>query len=216
MSDPLAQAEPPGPIVIKFGGSALGTPDWANRFRAWLGSKTASYENSHFVVIVGGGPLVDGLRTIDKQVRLDDSTAHWAAIRLMDEAARLVAAAFGDLELCHRYDDLLTRIYRPGVTILAVSQFLREIDPSLPGGPLPESWDVTSDSIAGRVAIALGARELILLKPRFVEAPGENVAALVAAGVVDRHFSALYGRIPLVRIDFLPPLSPAREAKREE
>ena len=31
--------------------------------------------------------------------------------------------------------------------------------------PLPHSWDITSDSIAAFIAGALGASELILLKP---------------------------------------------------
>lgn len=216
MSNPLAPADPPHVVVIKLGGSALGTPDWATRFRVWLESKTATYANTHFVVIVGGGPLVDGLRTIDKHARLSDSTTHWGAIRLMDEAAHLVAAALGDVKLCRLYDDLLTHICCPGVTIFAVSQFLSEIDPRLPGGPLPESWDVTSDSIAGRVAIALGARELILLKPRGVEGPGARLHALVATGVVDRHFSALSGQIPQIQVESLSSRDLAGEAKTEE
>jgi hypothetical protein len=54
------------------------------------------------------------------------------------------------------------------VPVLAPSAWLRRVD------PLPHSWSVTSDSIAAWVAKAVGARELLLIKP-----PGVSGGALV-------------------------------------
>ena len=54
---------------------------------------------------------------------------------------------------------------------------------------LPCSWSVTSDSIAGRLAIELSCRELVLLKSR--AAAGETVEENVAQGVIDEHFVEL-------------------------
>ena len=61
----------------------------------------------------------------------------------------------------------LAALRRPGsrgrIPVLAPRRFLDEIDASSPD-PLPHSWDVTTDSIAARVAVHLGAAELVLLK----------------------------------------------------
>ena len=52
----------------------------------------------------------------------------------------------------------------PGrIPVLAPRRFLDEVDARSPD-PLPPSWDVTSDTIAARLAVRLGAAELVLLK----------------------------------------------------
>jgi acetylglutamate kinase len=56
--------------------------------------------------------------------------------------------------------------------------------------PLPHSWDITSDSIAAFIAGALGAGELILLKP--VDGP---LDALVDRGFAGARPATLRVRI---------------------
>ena len=85
------------------------------------------------------------------------------------------------------------------VPVLAPSRWLRE------AGPLPHTWDVTSDSIAAWVAGAVGARRLVLIKPpnavggnlvdgHFSRAlPAHVTPVIVAADQVDRLHSALHG-----------------------
>ena len=51
---------------------------------------------------------------------------------------------------------------------------------------LPASWDVTSDSIAARIAALSRASRLTLLKSALP--PGGTIAAATAAGYVDRYF----------------------------
>ena len=69
--------------------------------------------------------------------------------------------------------------------ILDVESFLRDVEPAMPGEALPRNWGVTSDSIAARVAVALDADELVLLKSRL---PSGTLDALVAGRYVDRYF----------------------------
>ncbi len=52
--------------------------------------------------------------------------------------------------------------------------------------PLPESWDVTSDSIAAWVGTNVEAQEVVLFKSCLPEARTYEAAA--AVGYVDRHF----------------------------
>ena len=52
------------------------------------------------------------------------------------------------------------------VAVLAPSRWMRAAD------PLPHTWDVTSDSVAAYVAVALDARRLVLVKPAEVGADG--------------------------------------------
>ena len=58
---------------------------------------------------------------------------------------------------------------------------------------LPACWNATSDSVAARVAVVLGAAELVLLKSVAVPEPCDWVEA-GRRGWVDPHFAAVLGR----------------------
>ena len=53
---------------------------------------------------------------------------------------------------------------------------------------LPETWDLTSDSLAAWLAGALGARSLVLVKHGRFETETVDVRDLVARGAVDPLF----------------------------
>ena len=90
------------------------------------------------VVVPGGGPFADAVRAVDG---LPEAVAHRLAIAAMDQ----FGAVLGHLA--------------PGLDIVAaVDAFAGRAD-------IPESWDVTSDSLAVLHAGAIGARATILLKP---------------------------------------------------
>ncbi len=80
--------------------------------------------------------------------------------------------------------EFLRRLVGP-TAVLDAHEFAVE-DDARPGA-LPHSWDVTSDSMAARVALVAGAATLILLKStRLHEAESWQDAA--ERGLVDRHF----------------------------
>jgi 5-(aminomethyl)-3-furanmethanol phosphate kinase len=123
------------------------------------------------LVVPGGGPFADAVRAVDQQVGLDDAVAHRLALHAMDQLGVLLAPLL------------------PGrdITVLAVAQ-------AFAGRPdVPESWDVTSDSLAVLAAGAIGAEEAVLVKP--VEPPASTMTAgelkaLQEAGegtIVDRY-----------------------------
>jgi aspartokinase-like uncharacterized kinase len=168
------------PRVIKLGGSLLDWPELAASFAHWLAGQSPTTN----VLVVGGGRPVDVLRGIDCSQGLTDDQAHWLAIRVMSLAASRVAEMLPDAELTNSLDAACSPRAR-GLSILDVEPFLREDAARL--DRLPASWDVTSDSIAARVAARIGAEELVLLKSTLPTGPVDQ-DALARSGYVDRYF----------------------------
>jgi 5-(aminomethyl)-3-furanmethanol phosphate kinase len=164
--------------VIKVGGSLLSWPDLVPAFRRWLSMQPTAAN----VVVVGGGALVDAIRQLDRQHRLEAEVSHWLSVRAMSLTAELFVSLLGDARLVSRIEDLDRR----GVALQAVDveSFLRQDAKNSDG--LPCNWDVTSDSIAARAAHTLEARELVLLKSTL---PQEATLDLwCQSGIVDPYF----------------------------
>ncbi len=165
--------------VIKLGGSLLDWPELPVRFRRWLALQPLAAN----VIVVGGGPIVEGLRTIDRVHRLSIEASHWLAIRAMSLTTEIAS----ELLLVVEIIDALEHVNRtPGgpPQLLDVEPFLRAEQGS--ADVLPCGWDVTSDSIAAHVAHRLGASELVLLKSNFPDVSGKGDPKL--AGYVDACF----------------------------
>lgn len=166
--------------VIKLGGSLLDWPELAPRVRAWLGGQPPATN----IVIVGGGPMVDKLRALDREHHFSPAAAHWLSIRAMSLTAAIVAEWLEEATLVSSLEKL--RLAGPtSLQIFDVEHFLREDQGA--DGALPCGWEVTSDSIAARVAAIVSARELVLLKSA-LPAPGSSREAWARSGFVDAHF----------------------------
>jgi aspartokinase-like uncharacterized kinase len=98
------------------------------------------------LVVPGGGPFADTVRHYTGH--LDETAAHWIAILAMNQYGFYLAAP--ELEVV---EDIST--IKKGISILLPFKTLYEND------PLPHSWIVTSDSIAGWVAHQLNANLVI-------------------------------------------------------
>lgn len=159
--------------VVRFGGSLLTWPGWPEALLDLVDrlSGTAT-------IVVGGGPIVDGLREVDAAHPLPAELTHSLAIEAMGITARLVAAAAGlpvvDVPQAG-----------PGAAVLDAPRWLAN---SARGSRLPAGWGVTSDSIAATVALEAAAT-LVLAKR--VPPPATNLLDLAAAEWVDAHMPAL-------------------------
>jgi 5-(aminomethyl)-3-furanmethanol phosphate kinase len=123
--------------VVKVGGS-LGRGDSLRALCATLGELV---ERHPLRIVPGGGEFADAVRDADRRYGLADATAHRMAILGMEQFGLLLR-------------DLLPEAARNAVVMPA----------GLPLDDLPESWDVTSDSIAAWVAREVGAGRLVLVK----------------------------------------------------
>lgn len=191
--------------VIKLGGSLVSRRDFVPAVCEWLEQQQASRPEDHRVLLVGGGPLVETLRQLDALRAISASDAHWRAIELMQVTGRMVAGWLPAMEVVESFCDLRRRCAQPGQTLLLPERFLMDDEPNLEGDVLEEGWHVTSDSIAARLAICLGAARLRLIKSRRPAAAEANDWALAAQnGLVDRFFPRLAQRICHVSCDLLP------------
>lgn len=166
--------------VIKLGGSLLEFDQLVSAWTHWLVRQSAAVN----VLIVGGGKLVDAIREVDRANSLGDEAAHWLSVRAMGYTAANVASLLPDVGLVSRLNQL--DLTTAATSILDVWQFLFE-DDRFTADPLPCSWQVTSDSIAARVADRLRSQELVLLKSADPPAFG-NLEQLAARQFVDAYF----------------------------
>ncbi|MEX2093102.1 MAG: hypothetical protein WD971_10520 [Pirellulales bacterium] len=197
--------------VVKVGGSLLDSPELPRRLRAWLAAETAAQHDTHVVLIAGGGKWVDAIRHLDAHTPLGDERAHWICIALMDVTAGLIGAMLPELCTTSSLAEVESRLLVPGVTLLRPGEFVRECEPTLAGTRLPANWSVSSDSIAGRLAIVLGADEVVLLKsapPPTTPNGHDWLAGLAAARYVDAFLPTLRDELPGQRFETLPPQQP--------
>ena len=164
-------------VVVKVGGSLLGWPPLPARLGEYLEARAGD----RIVVVVGGGPAADWIRDLDRLHGLGPGRSHALALRSLDLSAHVLSALLPTLAVV---DSIASfgAIWEAGrLPLLAPRRFADGDD------PLPHSWDVTTDTIAARLAARLGASELALLK----SAPlpeGANPVEAARLGLVDRAF----------------------------
>ena len=132
----------PRPLVVKVGGGLL-RDEGLDGLRRACAEVNEIASRRPVLVVPGGGPFADAVRAVDEQVGLDDAVAHRLALHAMDQLGVLLAPLLPGRE----------------IGVLAVVE-------AFAGSPdIPESWTVTSDSLAVFAAAAIGADEAVLLKP---------------------------------------------------
>lgn len=176
--------------VIKLGGSLLE----AGRARAWLTHWAA--RQVPVVVVPGGGPFADAVRSQQRVLGYDDRAAHRMAVLAMAQTACVFQSWCPAWQPGHDVDDLraLVGAGRPALWCPTV----------LPA--TAEGWQVTSDSLAAWLATQLDARQLLIVKS--IAAPaGSPPAHWQAQGWVDAaftdHLTPFSGKVALVRWDAL-------------
>jgi 5-(aminomethyl)-3-furanmethanol phosphate kinase len=191
-------------VVVKVGGSLLGWPEFPSRLRLYLDRS----RHERQVLIVGGGRAADLIRELDALHNLGESRSHALALRALDLTAHLVAALVPGLSVIERPDELDDVWRRGRVPLLAPRWFMEMIDRNS-SEPLLESWEITTDSIAARVALHLSAEELRMLKSRGAGGLKRKSRAEAAlAGLVDPGFpraSASCPRVAIVNLRADPP-----------
>lgn len=176
------------PIVVKVGGSLFDLPDLGQRLEAWL----KTLPRSNVILIAGGGAAADVIREMDRIHRLGEERSHELALQSLSLMARvLLAVAPPSLPLFLLGDPESAGVAPQSFAVLDLYSFACW-DESRPGA-LPHCWEVTSDSLAARVAQVLQARELILLKSVTIP-PEMDWTEASRRGFVDGYFPTMIAR----------------------
>lgn len=169
------------PVVVKVGGSLFCLPALGQRLHAWL----TQLGIPRVLLVPGGGPAADAIRTLDRWQALGEEASHWLALRAMAVNAHFLARIVpqgrvaGSLAEC-------PGLWQSGLIPILDAHAFAVTDEGQPGS-LPHRWEVTSDSIAARVAVVAHAGRLILLKSTDI-APGTDWGEAGRRGLVDGYF----------------------------
>jgi aspartokinase-like uncharacterized kinase len=142
--------------AVKLGGGISADATALAAAVAAIASAAAAHS---LIVLPGGGPFADAVRTFDAGSGLSPDAAHWMAILAMDQYAFAIADKLEGSALVYDPDGVRTALAEGRVPVLAPFRWMYAAD------VLPHSWNVTSDSIAAFLAGALDAEVLVLLKP---------------------------------------------------
>lgn len=168
----------PRPIVVKLGGSLVAD---RSRLRAWLGH-LAEGRAGPCIVVPGGGPFADAVRAVQRAVAFDDALAHRLALDAMGHMAEVFQSLEPRLTVARDPEAIMAVPDAGGVAVWDPAS-LRNGHPAI-----PESWAVTSDSLAVWLATQLHAPRCLLVKS--AEAPpGATLPELVRLGLVDAAFA---------------------------
>ena len=178
--------------IVKLGGSLATAP----ALGGWL-KAVAEAPDGPWLVVPGGGPFADAIRSLQPQLGFDDLAAHRMAILAMQQYGLFLQGLEPRLRLVEDETGIRTLGPAPGL-FLPWRMLGRDTG-------IKASWTITSDSLALVLAQRLAARELLLVKSAELPVGPVDAAALAEDGLLDAAFPGLAagypGRIRLVHRD---------------
>ena len=160
-------------VVVKLGGSLMASPHLAT----WLATLSAS--RGAAVIVAGGGPFADAVRIAQETTPFDDRAAHRMAILAMEQYAIMLAALEPGLRPAASRAEI-TAAARAGATPVWLPAQM-----SFDAPDIPESWEVTSDSLAVWLARKLGLAQVLLVKSAALPMERVPAAELAEVGIID-------------------------------
>ncbi|MBL4637977.1 MAG: delta 1-pyrroline-5-carboxylate synthetase [Proteobacteria bacterium] len=170
-------------LIVKLGGSLYNTVE----LKQWLSALANYSQQQHILIVPGGGPFADQVRTAQSLHHFDDHHAHHMAILAMAQFALLIAGIAPQCQLFHYPKN--TDSTPPTFSVWLPDEKLLSIK------DLSHSWSVTADSLALWLSQQLNADELIIIKR--VEDLSLSLADLVNKHILDTEFEASYRARPI-------------------
>ena len=182
--------------VVKIGGSLLGSPE----LERWL-ALFAKFSDGNIIIVPGGGVFADAVREAQKLSKISDICAHRLAVLAMDQFGLLLANMNPLLATARSECEIDERTWQHRCIVWLPSQMVLADD------TIPQSWDVTSDSLAAWLAEKLNAQQLVLVKSDKPNGAQLDLRMMTNDGLVDKAFSDFvlnktFGRWMLKKSDF--------------
>jgi 5-(aminomethyl)-3-furanmethanol phosphate kinase len=162
-----------GLTIVKLGGSFALSPDLPGILDVIGGAVTP------VVLVAGGGPFADAVRDAQPRMGFHDRAAHKMALMAMAQFAEALAALSPRLRPARDLAAIRAALGAGAVPVWSPWPMADGLE------HLPESWQLTSDSLAAWLAGRLGAECLAMLKRG--DAPA-SLAEAAAHGIVDPLF----------------------------
>ncbi|RLP22698.1 dihydroneopterin aldolase [Mesorhizobium sp. YM1C-6-2] len=166
-------------IVVKLGGSTAGHDE----MKVWIAALAGS--SLPLVIVPGGGPFADQVRSAQKGMGFSDAAAHAMAILAMDQFGHVIVDSHKRFSAAHSIEEI-ERASAVGKIPVWLPSAL-----ATPAQDIPASWEITSDSLAAWLAGKLGAEALLLVKQSRAFTGDDGVADLMARGIVDTYLAAM-------------------------
>ena len=167
------------PVVVKLGGSTAE----GGELRTWIAALASAA--LPLVVVPGGGPFAELVRTEQKRMGFSDDAAHAMAILAMDAFGRVILDGGARLAPACSLDEVGRVLGEGKIPVWLPSSM------TIGSTDIPASWDITSDSLAAWLAGRIGAETLLLVKQTQAFSSEDCVADLMARGIVDPAFAEI-------------------------
>ncbi|HEV7821055.1 MAG TPA: aspartate kinase [Burkholderiales bacterium] len=164
--------------VVKIGGSlaeSAALPRWLDII--------ATAGAGRVVLVPGGGRWADAVREAQKQEDFDDRVAHRKALRAMEEFGKILAGMRGNLVPTSAIAQMREVLRKDHVPVWMPYEM------AIADARIPETWEVTSDSLAAWLAGELNASTLLLVKSLQMSGAQPGIEELVRRGWVDAAFA---------------------------
>jgi dihydroneopterin aldolase len=168
-----------GLIVVKLGGSVVRSSE----LQSWLDA--IAQGAGRIVVVPGGGALADEVRSSQSSLGFGDQTAHRMALLAMDQLAWAVAGLRSGFEVCDTEQALRDALEHGQVAVWAPYNLVSG------RSDIPQSWTVTSDSLALWLSGRLGASACYVIKSIARKFTAISADQLARDGIVDAAFSSV-------------------------
>jgi aspartokinase-like uncharacterized kinase len=165
--------------ILKIGGSLAADSDR----RSALLADVAAGLHGRCVVVPGGGAYADAVRAAQIHEGFDDAEAHRRALAAMGR----MAADFCSIE------PRLARSPAPWAENIDTSWVWDPTNLQVGDPDIPETWDVTSDSLALWLALRMRAARCVLVKSADASSQ-EDADGLAQSGLMDAAFPAFAAR----------------------
>ncbi len=164
--------------VVKLGGSLANSDELPK----WL-DVVAANGAGRVVLVPGGGPWADQVRAAQKREGFDDRVAHRKALRAMEQFGNFLAGMRANLVPSSSLAEIHEVLHGNGIPVWM------PFDMVVANPAIPESWDISSDSLAAWMAGQLNASSLILVKSLKCDRPQPGVEEMMRRGWVDPAFA---------------------------
>ena len=164
--------------VVKLGGSLASSA----QLPRWL-EVIATAGAGKVVLVPGGGPWSDEVRATQQREGMDDRLAHRKALRAMEHYGSLFTAMQANLVPAASFAQMRATLSKSQVPVWLPHDLV------VADACIPESWEVTSDSLAAWLANHLNASALLLVKSVNIAEPDLSMEKLGRRGWVDQAFA---------------------------